>query len=69
MAVVDAIFGTTYARKLPRGAELEKGVVHFHPLPPSPRNDVQVPYVGWYFAFKFDSSGALQDYHLSNLHK
>jgi hypothetical protein len=69
VAVVDAIFGTTYASKLPRGSELEKGVVHFHPQPPSPRNDVQVPYVGWYFAFKFDSAGRLQDYHLSNLHK
>lgn len=68
VAVVDAIFGTTYARKLPRGRELETGVVDFHPLPP-PSDAFAAAHIGWYFAFKFDSTGRLQDYSLSNLHK
>jgi hypothetical protein len=72
VAVVDAIFGTTYARKLPRvGAGLEAGFVDFHPLPPPPSTGrhIQAAHVGWYFAFKFDSTGKLQDYCLSNLQK
>jgi hypothetical protein len=69
VTVVDAIFGTTYARKLPRGSELEAGFVDFHPLPPPPSDAFQAAHVGWYFVFKFDSSGTLQDYYLSNLHK
>ena len=69
VAVVDAIFGTKYARELPPGSELESGVVDFRPQLKSPRDNVQVAFVGWYLAFQFDSNGRLQDYYLSNLHK
>jgi len=70
VAVVDAIFGTSYAKKRrPPRRELETGTVEFHPLPPPPRNDVQAAYVGWYFGFDFDSAGQLADYSLSNVHK
>lgn len=71
VAVVDAIFGTNYAKGLPREKELETGMVEFHPLPPQPPSErvIQVAEVGWYFMFKFDSAGKLQDYYLSNLHK
>lgn len=70
VADVDAIFGTNYSRKLPPvGGELEHGVVDFHPQLRSPRDDVQVAFIGWYFGFKFDSNGTVQDYCLSNLHK
>ena len=60
MAVVDAIFGTTYAKKLPRvGAGLDAGFVDFHPFPPPPSSGrhIQAAHVGWYLAFKFDSTG------------
>lgn len=68
--VVDAIFGTSYAKKRrPPLHELETGTVEFHPLPPSPRNDVQAAFVGWYFGFSFNSSGQLENYSLSNVHK
>jgi hypothetical protein len=69
VAVVDAIFGTAYARKMPAGIALESGVVDFHPLPPPPSNNVQAAFIGWYFGFEFDSAGKLQNYSLSNLHK
>jgi hypothetical protein len=70
VAVVDAIFGTTYARKLPlEGGGLETGVVDFHPSPPSPSDAVQAAYIGWYLAFEFDSAGRLQNYYLSNVHQ
>jgi hypothetical protein len=69
VAVVDAIFGTTYVKKLPRGSELETGVVDFHPLPPPPSDAFAAAHIGWYFGFKFDSTGRLQNYYLSNLHK
>jgi hypothetical protein len=69
VAVVDAIFGTTYARKLPHGSELETGVVDFHPPLLSGSDKVASGYIGWYLAFKFDSAGTLQSYYLSNLHK
>jgi hypothetical protein len=70
VAVVDAIFGTTYAKKLPPPRQRETGVVDFYqPQPSSPRNDVQVPFVGWYFGFSFGSGGHLEDYSLSNVHK
>jgi hypothetical protein len=70
VAVVDAVFGTTYARKLPpEGGGLETGVVDFHPSPPSPRDAVQIAYIGWYLAFEFDSAGRLQNYYLSNAHQ
>ena len=59
VAVVDAIFGTTYARKLPRaGRGLDAGVVRFHPLPPPPSDKIQAATTGWFFVFEFDSSGA-----------
>jgi hypothetical protein len=69
VAVVDAIFGTTYARELPRGSELESGVVNFHPPLASGSDRVASGYIGWYLAFKFDSAGTLQNYYLSNVHK
>ena len=69
VAVIDAIFGTAYAKKLPRGDELETGVVHFHPPLASGNDAMASAYAGWYLAFQFDSAGTLQNYHLSNLHK
>jgi hypothetical protein len=69
VGVVDAVFGTTWIRKLPpAGGGLETGVVHFHPSPPSPGDAVQAAYIGWYLAFEFDSAGTLQNYYLSNVH-
>jgi hypothetical protein len=69
VAVVDAIFGTTYTRKLPRRSQLETGVVDFHSRLLSGRDTVASGYIGWYLAFEFDSTGRLQNYSLSNLHK
>lgn len=70
VADVDAIFGTTYATKLPRkGSGLEVGVVDFHPTPRSGSNAVASGNSGWYLTFEFDSDGRLQNYYLSNLHK
>jgi hypothetical protein len=70
VGVVDAVFGTTWARKLPpAGRELEWGVVDFHTLPPLPNNAMSAAHIGWYLAFEFDSTGRLQNYYLSNLHK
>ena len=69
VAVIDAIFGTTYARKLPRGIDLETGVVDFHPPQLSGSDRVASSYSGWYLAFKFDSAGRLENYYLSNWHK
>jgi hypothetical protein len=70
VAVVDAVFGTTWARKLPpAGGELEWGVVEFHPLPPPPSDAMSAVRIGWYLAFEFDSTGKLQNYYLTNVHK
>lgn len=69
VAVVDAIFGTAYASKLPRGNELGTGVVDFHPPLLSGSDRSASGYIGWYLAFKFDSTGKLQNYYLSNVHK
>ena len=69
VAVIDAVFGTTYARKLPPAGGLETGVVHFHPSLPSGSDAAASAYIGWYLAFEFDSTGRLQNYSLSNVHK
>jgi hypothetical protein len=70
VAVVDAVFGTTYARHLPPvGGELEWGIVDFHLLPPPPSDAMSAARIGWYLAFEFDSTGRLQNYYLSNMHK
>jgi len=70
VAVVDAVFGTTYATKLPpAGRGLETGLVEFHPLPSPPSEAVAAAHIGWYFAFEFDSAGKLQNYYLTNVHK
>ncbi len=70
VAVVDAVFGTTYAAKRPpKGSELEWGVVPFHPPLESGSDKAASGYIGWYLAFQFDSAGKLQDYYLSNVHK
>ncbi len=70
VAVVDAVFGTTWARKLPPpGGGLEWGVVDFHPLPPPPDDAFSAAHMGWYLALQFDSAGTVQNYHLSNVHK
>lgn len=68
VAVVDAIFGTTYTKKLPRRRELEWGFVDFHPLPPPPPG-IQAGGIGWYLAFKYNSAGQLEDYFLTNRQK
>jgi hypothetical protein len=69
VAVVDAIFGTTYARKLPHGRELETGIVDFHPPSLSGSDSRASAYIGWYLAFKFDTAGKLENYYVSNWHK
>ncbi len=70
VAVVDAVFGTTYAKRLPPpGSELEWGTVDFHPLPPPPSDAMAAGHIGWYLALEFDSSGAVQNYYLSDVHK
>jgi hypothetical protein len=70
VAVIDAVFGTTYAKKLPpTGSKVEWGVVEFHPLPSPPSDATSAAHMGWFLAFEFDSSGAVQNYYLSNLHK
>lgn len=69
VADVDAIFGTSYAGRLPRGGGLETGVVNFHPSPPPPNNSYQAAHIGWYLAFEFDSAGRVQNYYLSNAHQ
>lgn len=70
VTVVDAVFGTTYGKKLPpAGGGHETGIVEFHPLPSPPSDAVAAAHVGWYFAFEFDSSGKLQNYYLTNVHK
>jgi len=69
VAVVDAVFGTSYVRQLPTGGGLEVGVVDFHPLPPPPSDSAAAAHIGWYLAFEFDSTGKLQNYYISNIHK
>jgi hypothetical protein len=70
VAVVDAVFGTAYAKKLPpAGGGHEFGIVEFHPLPAPPSDAVGAAHVGWYFTFEFDSAGKLQNYYLTNVHK
>jgi hypothetical protein len=70
VAVVDAVFGTTYAKKLPpAGGGLETGVVDFHPSLPSGSDAVASAHIGWYLVFEFDSTSRLQNYYLTNLHK
>jgi len=69
VVVVDAVFGTTWASRRPRAGELEQGIVYFHPLPPPPSDAIQAAHIGWYLVLEFDSTGALQSYYLSNLHK
>ena len=70
VTVVDAVFGTAYAKKLPHtGRELEWGTVDFHPLPPPPSDAMAAGHIGWYLALEFDSNGAVQNYYLSNVHK
>jgi hypothetical protein len=70
VAVVDAVFGTTYAAKrMPRAGTLEVGVVDFRPSPRSGSDAVASGSSGWYLAFEFDSTGTLQNYYLSNVHK
>ena len=70
VAAVDAVFGTTYATKRPpRDGTLEVGVVDFHPSPKSGSDAVASASIGWYLAFEFDSTGRLQNYYLSNVHK
>jgi hypothetical protein len=70
VAVVDAVFGTSWSKKLPlAGGELEWGVVEFHPVPP-PRSDaMSAVRIGWYLAIEFDSAGKVQNYYLTNVHK
>ncbi len=69
VGVVDAVFGTRYATKLPKGTDLQWGVVHFHPALESGSDKASSGYIGWYLAFQFDSAGKVQNYYLSNVHK
>ena len=70
VAVVDAVFGTTYAAKLPtKGGGLEWGVVNFHPPLESGSDKAASGYIGWFLAFQFYPDGTLENYYLSNLHK
>lgn len=69
VAVVDALFGTSYARKLPPSRKLETGFVAFHPSASSGSEALQTASIGWYFAFEFDSEGKLENYYVSNAHQ
>jgi hypothetical protein len=70
VVAIDAVFGTSYARKLPpAGGDLESGVVEFQPLPPPPSNAFAAAHLGWYLAFQFDSAGKVQNYYITNVHK
>lgn len=69
VTVVDTIFGTTWAAKLPSGSELDWGVVEFHPMAPPPTDAMAAAHIGWFLAFQFDSTGEVQNYYLSNVHK
>jgi hypothetical protein len=67
---LDQMFGIHHARATPRkGGSLETGVVEFSSMPASPSNAIAAAHIGWYLAFEFDSSGFVQNYHLSNTHK
>lgn len=70
VADVDAVFGTTFAKKLPgKGAGLEWGVVHFHPPLESGSDKKASGYIGWFLAIQFYSDGTLENYYLTNVHK
>jgi len=68
VAVLDAIFGTSYSDSLPRRGSLGDGLVYFSPqiIPPP---GVQAGHTGWYIFFTFDSTGELESYALTNIHK
>ena len=69
---IDRIFGTDWAERLPTREESATwGVVNFGDQEPELVYDVpvQIPYVGWYFAFQYNSGGEIEEYNLSNLHK
>jgi len=70
VAVVDAVFGTTYARKLPiKGSGLEWGVIDFHPPLESGSDKEASGFIGWFLAFQFYPDGTIENYYLSNVHK
>lgn len=66
----DSLFGTTLSKDVPAvGQPMERGTVNFADQPSAESDEVAVPFVGWYLAVEFDSSGLIQNYYLSNLHK
>ena len=72
VSTLDQLFGTNFSAQIPSN-RLDSGwrAIDFAQQPVAPPSPVaiQVPFVGWYFAFNLDGSGHIWDYHLSNIHK
>jgi hypothetical protein len=66
----DSLFGTHLSKDIPaRGKSVGKGALFFAEQPPSPSDEIAAVMRGWYLVVEFDSSGVIQNYFLSNLHK
>ena len=69
LSEVNALFGTHLAPHHPSFPESGWRTIDFAEQLKATRDDVQVPYVGWYLALKVDRDGRIWEYHLSNIHK
>jgi hypothetical protein len=75
ISLIDEVFDTHFAEKLPTGQVPSQGAaVNFAPQAPStPKSDGGVmqasDYVGWYLALQYDQQGNVLKYYLSNVHK
>ena len=70
ISVVDELFGTRFADRLPsRKEEFRTGTVDFLPSKPSSDNSVAAGHKGWFLAITYDFNGEIQNYYLTNLHK
>lgn len=74
VSTIDAIFGSHCAADLPTGKErIKREWILFAPQSSPPPRESGVAearaYVGWHMDFDYDSSGTIQNYYLSNLHK
>lgn len=75
VSLIDEIFGSRFAEKLPKGQEPSRSdAVYFTPQASStPKPDARVTqasdYVGWYLGLQYDQQGNVLKYYLSNVHK
>jgi NAD(P)H-hydrate repair Nnr-like enzyme with NAD(P)H-hydrate epimerase domain len=74
VAVVDAIFGTHFASRLPVGqGGVETDYIRFgkqiSPPPGDSGKAMAFGYLGWFMQIKYDEKGIIQSYHLNNLWK